>query len=625
MDSQAFDKSNDRATEQTYSLIPPSLAVTAMRDNGYRNTTYALAELVDNSIQAKATRIEINCCERLFHRERTRRNIHKIAVIDNGKGMDAEALRVALQFGNGAYLNDRSGIGRFGMGLPSSSISQCRKVEVWTWQGDYKKPFYSYIDIDEVEKEILTTVPPPRVREIPEIWEKTALTLGKSGTLVVWSNLDRCLWKTAKAIIYNSELTIGRMYRKYIAKKHVQIRMKSFLEDHPDNFDIDKQAKVNDPIYRMVPSSTPSPYDETAMFKELGDRWEIPSKILTNGKEHTVITRFTLAKEEARNQPNAGGLPHGKHAQGNLGISLIRSDRELELDTSLVNHFDTRERWWGIEVEFPPSLDEIFGVTNNKQSARNFTDIALDIEKMRTDNKSLAEFKELLYSSGDPRGPLFEVIAMIDERLRRIRNMIEEQRKYTRKKADDNYKPERQATEITKKRKEDGYEGESDKGEKLPPKERIRELTKELENTGLSKENSTELAAQTIDLGLKYIFVPEDLSGNTFFEIKPKAGEVIIKLNINHPVYKNLVEVLEDVPANLLPDTGKESKDHLINGNSSQREYLYRLTRAREGLKLLLMAWARFEDEAYPLARKNDIQDTRFEWGKYAAQFLRDE
>ncbi len=622
-DDQALSKSDNE--EETHNLIPPALAVTAMRDNGYRNITYALAELVDNAIQAKATHIEIHCCERQVPGERTRRNIDKIAVLDNGEGMDAKSLRIALQFGNGAYLDDRSGIGRFGMGLPSSSISQCRKVEVWTWQGDHNRPLYSYIDIREVEKGQLTTVPTPEVKAIPAPWKTSAHKLGESGTLVVWSNLDRCLWKTAKAIIDNSELTVGRMYRKYIANNHVRIRMISFSEDRPEEFHENRQARVNDPIYRMVPSSTPPPYDKTPMFKEHGDNWEVHTKILAKGKEHTVTTRFTVAKEEARPQRTSGRLDHGKHAKRNVGVSLIRADRELELDTSLVSQFDTRERWWGVEVEFPASLDEIFGVTNNKQSARNFTDIALEIENILADEKSLAGFKEELNASGDPRGPLINIAQLINKNLGEIRKLIKIQGQSNTRKAAKNYSPERIATRITQERKKDGYKGESDKDEHLPLQKRKDELTKELIITGLSEENSSELAAQTIDLGLKYIFVPEDLSGSTFFEVKPKAGEIIIKLNINHPVYKNLVEVLEDSSIDSSSDTGKQSTNGSTNGQPSQEELLDRLTRAREGLKLLLMAWARYEDEARPTSRKNDIQDTRFEWGKYAAQFLRDE
>ena len=147
---------------ERFDLVPTSLAVTAMRDNGYRNTSYAIAELIDNAVQARATSVELLCCERQsFVYQRTRRNIHQIAVLDNGTGMDRAVLQSALQFGNGQYLNDRTGIGRFGMGLPSSSISQCRRVEVWTWQDGPTTAIYSYIDLNRVESDDQTTVPYP--------------------------------------------------------------------------------------------------------------------------------------------------------------------------------------------------------------------------------------------------------------------------------------------------------------------------------------------------------------------------------------------------------------------------------------------------------------------------------
>ena len=105
-------------------IIPPSLAIKAMRDSGYRDSAHALAELIDNSIQAAATRVEVLCLDKVeVVQQRSRRQVDRIAVYDNGHGMTAETLRMALQFGNGTRLNseDQVGIGKFGMGLPNSS------------------------------------------------------------------------------------------------------------------------------------------------------------------------------------------------------------------------------------------------------------------------------------------------------------------------------------------------------------------------------------------------------------------------------------------------------------------------------------------------------------------------
>jgi hypothetical protein len=90
-----------------HDIVPTHLAVQAMRDNGYKNAAYALAELMDNAIQAGASQVELLCGERKEQGEvRKRSRIEQIAVLDNGCGMDANVLRLALQFGNGTHLDE---------------------------------------------------------------------------------------------------------------------------------------------------------------------------------------------------------------------------------------------------------------------------------------------------------------------------------------------------------------------------------------------------------------------------------------------------------------------------------------------------------------------------------------
>ncbi len=617
------EENSKNDSEGEFNLIPAALAVNALRDSGYRNTTYALAELVDNSIQAGASRVEVLCCERRIIGKKANRNIHQIGVLDNGKGMNAHELRIALQFGNGNYLTDRSGIGRFGMGLPSSSISQCRKVEVWTWQGDRSSPLYSYISIDEVTNGTLSTIPAPIISSIPKIWRHVAKTLGASGTLVVWSNLDRCMWKTARAILKHSEYAIGRMYRRFIREDKVKIRLASFVEDvseaaNKDN--IDKFVNVNDPIYLMVPSSTPEPYNSSAMFEKHGDKWTVKNTILHNNEKHEIIIRFTLAKYEVRNRINPGSTPFGKHAKDNVGVSLLRADRELELETSLVGQSEPRDRWWGVELEFPPSLDEIFGVTNNKQSARNFTDVASEIEKILSENDKLGDLHEIFNEDEDPREPLVQIIHLIKRRISQMRSLLRAQSKGQYRKKPDQNGPERTATDITRERQRQGYQGTSDKEEILSSQERERDLEEALIDSGRSPSDSKMLAAKTISSDIKYIFTHENLDGSNFFAVKPVAGEILIKLNTGHPAYENLVEVLEDETI-----TYSEAENGSKDASLARDKLQDRLNKANQGLKLLLMAWARFEDESDPPAKKQTIQDIRYQWGQFAALFLRDD
>src|SRR3954447_26176310 len=90
-----------------YDIVPTSLAVRAMRDNGYENTAYAVAELMDNSIQAGASVVELLCADQeILVDQRARRRLNHVGVLDNGSGMNADTLQIALQFGNGSRLEE---------------------------------------------------------------------------------------------------------------------------------------------------------------------------------------------------------------------------------------------------------------------------------------------------------------------------------------------------------------------------------------------------------------------------------------------------------------------------------------------------------------------------------------
>ncbi len=596
------------------SIVPAHLAVKAMRDNGYKNAAYAIAELMDNSIQHGATMVELLCSETSI--QLTSRNvdrINQIAVLDNGSGMTSEVLRMALQFGNGTHLTSQhqKGIGKFGMGLPSSSISQAKTLEVWTWQDGIESAIYSHLDIDKIINQDMSEVPEPSSKQLPDIWKQVGKSFDKSGTLVVWSNIDRCIWKTASSIIDNSEFLVGRMYRKFLKDDQVKIRMVGFMESNPTQLKLNKFALPNDPIYLTDKTSCSEPFDEKAMFDKWGgdDGFELTYNIQYNGGNHEVKLRFTLAKKEAREGYNPGSRPHGKHAAKNIGVSIVRSNRELDLDQSWVISYDPVERWWGIEVEFPPALDEIFGVTNNKQFANNFTDMGkIGVEELLTDGMTVTSLKDLLEEEGDPKAFLVEIAQKIESSLSTIRKLLKAQTKNeersSRSRYDDPSSPEKKATDATEERKKDGYEGTSDQQEQDEDEdERKEEVEKALENEGV--ENASELTSLLFSNNLKYSFVEADIESQAFFTTKSRGGKILISLNTNHPAYQKLVEVLEQ---------STESAD--------LEELQNRLSNASDGLKLLLMAWARYEDERPDGKLKSQTQDARQEWGRIARDFL---
>ncbi len=132
---------------------------------------------------------------------------------------------------------------------------------------------------------------------------------------------------------------------------------------------MDREASVNDPLYLQPVPSLPAPFNHVAMFEEA---WPESHRIEFQGQVHEVTVKYSIAKMDTVTQAGAkqrGNTAYGRHAGDNIGVSVLRAGRELLLDPAWCIGYDPRERWWGAEVEFPPALDEVFGVPNNKQAA----------------------------------------------------------------------------------------------------------------------------------------------------------------------------------------------------------------------------------------------------------------
>jgi hypothetical protein len=592
-------------------IIPTELAIRAMRDSGYRNTAYALAELLDNSAQAKASLIEVFCIEDTeLINERRRKRIKEIAVLDNGDGMSEAILRKALQFGNGTYLSDRSGIGRFGMGLPNSSISQGRRVDVWTWQSGPDNAIHCYLDVTEIEAGTLRVVPPASVKAIPTEWRNRGHGFGTTGTLVIWSKLDedRLTWKTAKSTLANTEALIGRMYRKFINRGDLRITLKA-LEQGSDDFLPADEARVNDPLYLMSPSSTPAPFNEMPMFQRYGEEdTEFPIEV--NGETHIVTVRASWAKPETlpENGKNRGDESYGKHAHRNLGVSIVRADRELDLDASWTISYDPTERWWGVEVDFPPGLDEVFGVTNNKQAANVFSHmVSFDWTSEAEPGEERSDFIVRLRENGDPRAELIGIVDHIRSTIKKLRTLLQDQTKGRRspgRRHDDTSVEDRASTKF-KERAESGHKTPSDSEvfDDAAKEALIEDLTEEKQ---YPESDARAIAEAVQKRDRKVLFVLQSSDMDAFFAVEQKPGGITeIILNREHPAHELLIKTLD------------ETFD-----NSTERELIERIGNASETIKMLFAAWARQEIEDVP--NRERLRRMRQDWGRMARDFLLD-
>lgn len=591
-----------------YEIFPAQLLAESIRDSGYKTTAHAIAELIDNSIQAKSRVVEVfGVEEQQLVEQRRWHRVVEIAVLDNGTGMDHETLRIALMFGNGRYLGDRSGIGRFGMGLPNSSLSQCQRVDVWSWQAGPDNALHSYLDIREIKSGEMRQVPDPQHRRVPDRWRELAeQPLGECGTLVSWTDLDRVNWRGARSTLEHTELLVGRIYRKMIHEDGLRIRLAAVRDDVQWEGD----ARVNDPLFLMSPSSTPAPFADKPMFRPWGEGEEKIAVELEDGV-HTIKIRSSWASEEAlfptEGRPEPGHHDYGKRAARNRGVSVIRARRELDLDTSWNRGDIYRDRWWGIEVEFPPTLDEVFGVTNNKQAATHFAEIAeFFADKER--EEEWQELREVWREEGDPRFYLTGVAQHIADQRNQMRQRLEQMRKGGRqRKKETRHTPtveDRASDKIRERQKQAHAELVDDA---TTPEANYETVFKELTTKGgMTERDAREIAEAVMTRDRKIIFIETDEDSNAFFSANALPGIHEVRINLKHPVHKLLIEVLDS-----------EVEDDLAT-------LRVRLNKASETLKLLLCAWSRFELEARD-ARRRQIAEYRREWGKMATLFLDEE
>jgi len=595
----------------------------SIRSSGYKNVARALAELVDNSIQAGASDVDILITEHeVTPNQYTVRRVKEIAVLDDGQGMDETLLRRSLCLGDGTHFDDQEGIGKFGVGLPQASISQAKRVDAWSWQDGLENVNHTYIDLSDADWTQKGVIPEPDSEtEIPEKWQEMSSFDEESGTLIVWSKVDRCNWKQGNTIYRNSEDLIGRMYRNWIHPDtdhpDASISLKIFNEQS-EEVDESWEFQPNDPLYLMDDTNVPLPDGvPDPMFEQVSDPIDREYEVTANGETttETVTMSFSVCRPETRQRVDgqpAGSAPHGKHAKMNKGLSIVREGRELLLDGNWDPGDDPRNRWWGAQVEFGRRMDEIFAVSNDKQGADRLTEvISSGWDDYAEEGESTQETRDRLKSEDFPTFVCLDIKHKIDQIIREVlKPKVEEIGEYGVDDSGENEArhedtPERVATEATKDRQSEGQTGGSDDKEEIPDDEREEKIRTRLEQQGVDQTVIDEVTGDVMDHGLKYVFVERPLANAQIFSVEPTAGTIIIGINRDHLAYDKLFSTLE------LDNDGEVEEENVVE----------KLEAANTALKLLLEAWARMEDEE-TTEKTNQLRDIRTDWGRVARDFL---
>lgn len=319
--------------------------MTSMRSMGYTFEA-AIADVLDNSISAQANRIDIRFPidpQSCF-----------VAICDNGIGMSKSELFDAMKYGSQIKkdIRETNDLGRFGLGLKSASLSQCRKLTVISKKDNMISAYKWDLDIikDSGDWDIIEY----GEMEIPNIsWADYLINL-ESGTVVLWEEFD-ILEKNAGSVYselsrYQEEVSryLSLIFHRFLSKSdsnNIEVFINHFKLEPIDPF-LEKHKKTN--IRRQI---------------------TIPIND-SNGFERIILVQpFILPFQKdmtSEDKKLVGGMEDYRTKQG---FYIYRNKRLIIWGTWFGRRRGELTKHARIKVDIPNTLDDIWCIDIKKQVA----------------------------------------------------------------------------------------------------------------------------------------------------------------------------------------------------------------------------------------------------------------
>lgn len=317
---------------------PPAKAlITGIRAIGYNFST-AVADIIDNSISAKAHRINVI--------SEVGNGAAYVSFVDDGIGMNYAKLENAMLFGS-----DREGredgeleLGRFGLGLKAASLSQCRMFTVASKIGDEFNAIAFDLNLIETEnKWNLRVLDKNEVSALPNIDRLSAYA---SGTLVVWQDFDKIEGGSKKF-----EDTFREMIAE--AKKHVELVFHRFYSSHEIYFNC-RRIEKRDPFLVSA-----APRQQTGHTERLK----------VNGY-YIDVTPYTLPFWNTITDEEKALLGYPKSIHDDQGFYLYRNKRLISWGSWFRMGLKSEQNKLArVQVDIPSVLDSVWMLDVKKSSA----------------------------------------------------------------------------------------------------------------------------------------------------------------------------------------------------------------------------------------------------------------
>jgi hypothetical protein len=320
--------------------------ISSMRDLGYEFSD-AVAEIVDNSIQAGANVIQVNLQFDGYD--------SYLTVLDNGVGMTPSEIREAMRFGSMRDY-EQDDLGKFGLGLKTSSLSQCDSLTVSSRNSEKKVQIHSYSwDMDHINKVDRWEILPIEIDDLlnPVVEHLYSTT----GTAVTWEKLNRLLnfqnpaggraENDFKKLTQDLKVSLGATFHRYLTGEQRSKKVMIFV-----NGDL---VESWDPFCRTEKNAV-----------EL-ESFTIP--ISMDGKKGLVKFRPFVLPAQSQFSSSSAHLRAGGPAKWNKqqGFYIYRAGRLLQsggwcgLRTS-----DEHSKLARVLVEIPAGFDDLFKVNISK-------------------------------------------------------------------------------------------------------------------------------------------------------------------------------------------------------------------------------------------------------------------
>jgi hypothetical protein len=320
--------------------------MTSLRDMGY-SFEAAVADLVDNSIDAGATCIEVDIA---FDGSDS-----WLRVSDDGHGMSRADLEEALRYGSRRAYAARD-LGRYGLGLKTASLSQCRRLTVASRVAPERARIHvRRWDLDHVAAvdawELLELNPREcDYRLLEALWEGP-------GTVVLWERLDRVL---AYQRPDGASAARGLSARITAVREHLEMVFHRFLAGEANRTGQLAISVNGEQLTAWDPFCRDEPETRALTPQNLGAGDATDQSVIVRPYILPVQARFSSPQAHAR----AGGPRRWNRQQG---LYIYMRDRLIQSGSwARLRAEDEHTKLARIAVDIPRGAEDSFEINVSK-------------------------------------------------------------------------------------------------------------------------------------------------------------------------------------------------------------------------------------------------------------------